>query len=187
VQRPVKIGDYIQIDDNTMGVVRRITPRALVLRRRNSTTIVVPNSYLFSRAITNWNYVRKYIAFDDILLHIQFNQDPEFVRQLLQDAAEAHPKVLKNPRPIISLDNFGKYGYQFMVRGFISDVYTLDQWDIASEVRLLIVKKLHEHQIGLAIPVRAHVPYGDCELPVDKTREKTQATNAMPEGGNIKE
>ncbi len=183
VQRPVKIGDYIQIDDNTMGVVRRITPRALVLRRRNSTTIVVPNSYMFSRAITNWNYVRKYIAFDDIALLIHFNEDPELVRQLLQDATEAHPKVLKNPRPIVRLDNFAEYGYQFMVRGFISDVYTLDQWDIASEVRLLIVKKLRENNIGIAIPVRAYASYADHRVADQNMHSKRN----MPEGSNIKE
>jgi small-conductance mechanosensitive channel len=183
VQRPVKIGDYIQIDENTMGVVRRITPRALVLRRRNSTTIVVPNSYMFSRAITNWNYVRKYIAFDDISILVHFNQDPELVRQLLQDATEVHPKVLKNPRPIVRLDNFAQYGYQFMVRGFISDVYTLDQWDIASEIRLLIVKKLREHHIDIAIPVRAYAPYYE-----GNNQESTgKPMGHMPEGGNIKE
>jgi len=166
-----------------MGVVRRITPRALVLRRRNSTTIVVPNSYMFSRAITNWNYVRKYIAFDDICLLIHFNQDPELVRQLLQDATEAHPKVLKNPRPIVRLDNFAQYGYQFMVRGFISDVYTLDQWDIASEVRLLIVKKLAEHHIAIAIPVRAYAPYHENKI----EDPAAQSMGHMPEGGNIRE
>ncbi len=183
VQRPVKIGDYIQIDENTMGVVRRISPRALVLRRRNSTTIVVPNSYLVNRTITNWNYVRKYIAFDDITLTIHFTEDPELVRQILHEATQSHPKVLKNPSPIVRLDNFGEYGYQFMVRGFVSDVYTLDQWDIASEVRFVIVKKLRENNISIAIPVWAQTQHKDRQ----NGGRQSSSGGSMPYGGNIKE
>lgn len=157
VQRPLKIGDFIQIDDNTLGVVRKITPRSIVLRRKNSTTIVVPNSYVINHAIVNWNYVRKFIAFNDILIVIDYAHDPAFVLQVLTEAVESHPKVLKNPRPIVRLDDFSEYGYKFMVRGFLSDVYTLDQWVIASDVRILIVKKLQEHGIDIAVPVRRYV------------------------------
>lgn len=157
VQRPVKIGDYIQVADEVVGVVRRITPRSVVLRRKNSTTIVVPNSYLINRAITNWNYVRKFIAFDDILVTIRYQDDPVLVKKLLQEAVESHPQVLKNPKPIVRLDDFYDNGYLFMVRGFVSEVYTLDQWDIASDVRIRIVELLQQQGIKIAIPVRAYI------------------------------
>jgi hypothetical protein len=41
-----------------------------------------------------------------------------------------------------------------MVRGYVSSNYTLDQWDIAGNIRLAIVKKLREHNITIAIPIR---------------------------------
>ncbi len=157
VQRPVKIGDYIRIDDNTLGVVRQITPRAVVLRRKNSITIIVPNSYVVSHAITNWNHVRKFIAFDDIIVTIHYTDDPAMVKKLLQEVVESHPKVLKNPKPIIRLDDFGEYGYKFMVRGYLSDIYTLDQWEIASDVRLAIVQRLRQENISIAIPVLSYM------------------------------
>ena len=34
VQRPIKVGDYISMDDNTNGVVRRITPRSVEIRQK---------------------------------------------------------------------------------------------------------------------------------------------------------
>jgi small-conductance mechanosensitive channel len=157
VQRPVKIGDYIRIDENVLGVVRQITPRAVVLRRKNSITIIVPNSYLVSHALTNWNYVRKFIAFDDILLTIHYTDDPVLVKRLLYEVVESHSKVLKNPRPIIRLDDFGEYGYKFMVRGYLSDIYTLDQWEIASDIRIAIVQRLRQEGITIAIPVLAYM------------------------------
>lgn len=179
VQRPVKIGDFIKVDEDTVGVVRQITPRSIVLRRKNSTTIVLPNSYLVNHAITNWNYLRKFIAFNDILIRIHYTEDPRTVTKLLRESVEDHPKVLKNPKPIVRLDEFGEYGYIFMVRGFLSDVYTLDQWDIASEIRFAIVKNLRDHKIKIAVPVRAYVGLVQGPSAVD--------TSDIPEGSGMKE
>lgn len=153
VQRPVKIGDYISIDENITGVVRKITPRSVIIRRKNSTTLVVPNFSVISKTITNWNYVSGFIAFGDIYVRIDYSQDPEKVRKVLFEALESHPSVLKNPKPMVRLDEFGMYGYTFTVRGFLSSMYVLDQWDIAADIRIRILKKLHEHNIRIACPM----------------------------------
>jgi small-conductance mechanosensitive channel len=161
VQRPVKIGDYVQIDPDTMGVVRKITPRAVILRRKNSTTVVVPNSYVVSKSIENWNYVRNFIAVADIMLFVYFKEDPSRVKEILQQVVEEHAKVLKNPRSIVRLSNFTEYGYEFMVRVFISSAYTLEMWDIGSDIRLLIAKAFRENGIEFAIPMYKIDEFGD--------------------------
>jgi len=161
VQRPIKIGDYIRMEGDVMGVVRRISVRAVVLRRRNSTTVVVPNSYIINRVVTNWNYVRGFIAFDDILLMIDYREDPVAVRELLLSVVESHPNILRTPRPLVRLENFGEYGFNFLVRGFMSSSYTLDQWDIASDIRLQIARVLRENNIKIALPVRRIVSPGE--------------------------
>ena len=154
VQRPVKIGDFIRVDSEITGVVRKITARSVILRRKNSTTLIVPNSFLISKTIINWNYTRNFIAFDDILLCINYKEDPEAVRKILYEIVENHPNILKNPKPWVRLDNFGEYGYEFVVRGFISSVYTLEKWEIASNIRMSIVKTFNEKGIELAVPTR---------------------------------
>ncbi len=153
VQRPIKIGDYVQIDTETLGVVRKITPRSVVLRRKNSTTIIVPNSYVVSKSIENWNYVRNFIAINDISLFVYFKEDPSQIKAILHAAVEEHHNVLRNPRSIVRLMNFGEFGYEFMVRCFISSAYTLEMWDISSDIRLLIAKAFKEHNIEFAIPM----------------------------------
>jgi small-conductance mechanosensitive channel len=153
VQRPVKIGDYIKLNEEAMGVVRKITPRSVVLRRKNSISIVIPNSKIITQAVENWNYTRNFVAFDDILVAIKFKEDPALVKNLLTQAVSEHPQVLRNPSPVIRLDNFDARGYLFMVRGYISSAYTLDQWDIASDVRILIVQKMRAHKIEFAVPI----------------------------------
>jgi small-conductance mechanosensitive channel len=154
VQRPLKIGDFIQIDAEVFGVVRKITPRAVVIRRRNSTTIVVPNSHIINRAIVNWNYVRTFIAFNDIMLIVAFKEDPTIVKDLLLKAVNQHPNVLRNPKALVRLEEFGEFGYVFLVRGFISSAYTLDMWDIASDVRIIIARILNENNIEIVEVMR---------------------------------
>ncbi|HEV2916499.1 MAG TPA: mechanosensitive ion channel domain-containing protein [Candidatus Babeliales bacterium] len=158
VQRQIKIGDYIRINDQIMGIVRKITPRAVVLRRRNSTTIVVPNAHLITHAIENWNYTRNFIAFDDIYVIVQIHEDPARVKELLMQIVHEHPQVLRNPKAIVRLDDLGNRGFVFMVRGYLSSAYTLDQWDIASDVRIAIVQKFRELDIKLALPIMQIIP-----------------------------
>ncbi len=156
VQRPINIGDYIFLDDLTQGVVRKITARSVVLRRRNSTMVVVPNSHIVSRSLHNWNYIRSFVAFDDIMISVSYQEDPAKVRELLLSVLDVHPRILKNPKPIVRLNDFGDHGYRFLVRGFVSSAYTLDMWDIASEVRFTIVKTFQEYSIKIAVPVRVY-------------------------------
>lgn len=154
VQRPIKIGDYIKIDDETRGVVRKITARSVMLRRKNSTTIVVPNSYVLGHSVINWNYVRGFIAFDDIVITVDYREDPALVKSLFTQVVESHPNILRTPKPVVRLESFAEHGYEFMVRGFMSSSYTLDQWDIASDIRFSIAKAMRDHNIKIALPIR---------------------------------
>jgi len=153
VQRPIKIGDYIKMDDDVKGVVRKITPRSVVIRKNNSHTIVIPNTNVINKPLYNWNYVQNFIAFDDIMVPVAFKEDPVRVKELLLSVLQAHQSILKNPKPIVRLEEFKDYGYLFLVRGFLSSELTLEQWDIASDVRLALIKILRENNVEIASPI----------------------------------
>lgn len=154
VQRTIKIGDFIRVEGEIEGVVRKITPRSVMLRRKNSTTLLIPNTLIVQKVVANWNYIRSFVAFDDIRIAIQYYEDPARVRNILLQVLNNHPRILKTPKPIVFLDQFGDHGYIFMIRGFISSTYTLDMWEIASEVRLAIIQALRDNNVQIAIPVR---------------------------------
>ena len=153
VQRPIKVGDYIKIDEEVMGVVKKISPRAVILRKKNSVTILVPNSIVLKASLQNWNHTRGYIAFDDIVFSVPFHVDPVEVKKILQQTLLSNPDILKVPEPIIRLDDFSDKGYTFMARGYISSSNTLNQWTIASDTRLLIVAALRAKGIVVAEPI----------------------------------
>jgi len=160
VQRPIKVGDLIEVIDASrpgnplIGVVRHITPRTIMLRQRNSVTAIIPNSRIIMNSIINWSYSRSFIAFDDMFVTIPFKADPTMVRALILQVMDANPYILKSPAPVVRLQEFVENGYLFLVRGYITSDKVLDQWDIASDFRLELVRQLKAQGIEVATPVR---------------------------------
>lgn len=168
VQRPLKIGDLVKIND-ILGVVRHLTPRSVIIRSKNSYTIIMPNTMVINQPVLNWNYSRGFIAFDDILFTVPYSVDPLFVKTIVAEVLDANTDILKSPRPIIRLENFGESGYEFLLRGFLSSNKTLEIWDIASNVRMALVQALQKNGISLAVPTRLVL-----------TQELTKVSDAEP-------
>ena len=154
VERPIKLGDFIKVTPEITGVVRKITARTVILRRKNSVTIVVPNSVITNSSFYNWNYTHGFFAFHDITLVVPFSCNPEVVKDILFEVLDANANVLKSPKPIIRLDDFVDNGYLFMVRGYLSSFNVINQWQIASNVRFEIIKALKKQNISIASPIR---------------------------------
>ena len=52
-ERPIKIGDIIEVGGN-IGEVRRIGIRASIIRTKDGSEVIVPNGLLISGQVTNW-------------------------------------------------------------------------------------------------------------------------------------
>lgn len=154
VQRPIKIGDFIRIDNEITGIVRNINLRSVVLRRKNSVTVIVPNSQVTSRPVINWNYSRSYFALEDIMVTIPYSGDPDKVKAILFSVLGSNINILKNPAPVVWLWDFAENGFQFLVRGYAGFDKVLEQWQISSEIRLEMIKLLRANGIEVASPVR---------------------------------
>jgi small-conductance mechanosensitive channel len=174
LQGPLKIGDYVRIDNDEKGdlegVVRHLSLRSVILRRKNSVTLIVPNSYVLSRPLANWNYYRMYFAFDDIAITVPYTADPDKVRELFLKVLDDNYEVLRNPAPIVRLQAFADNGFQFMVRGFLSHDKVSDQHDIASTIRLELVRTLRQHGYKVAVPSRVLKVVKEEDIVVEKKR-----------------
>ena len=154
IQRPLKIGDFIRIDPELTGFVRHVTLRSIIMRRNNSVTVIIPNSLIMTKPVTNWNYSRTYFAFEDILVTVAYAANPALVKELILDVLDKNINVLKNPAPIVRLNDFSDNGFIFMARGFLSPDKVADQYDIASDVRLEIVRTLRARGLDVGSPTR---------------------------------
>ena len=62
-ERPIKIGDVIEVSGN-VGEVRRIGIRASVIRTSDGSEVIVPNGLLISSQVTNWTFSDQQRAID---------------------------------------------------------------------------------------------------------------------------
>ncbi len=88
--KPFNIGDRIELDDGTAGIVKDITIRHVVLQGIDTLKIVIPNSEINAREITNLSYQTKTRS-----IHFRFpvglNSNPEQAKQVIGDAVRQSP------------------------------------------------------------------------------------------------
>jgi small-conductance mechanosensitive channel len=138
-ERPIKVGDDIQIDATTMGRVERIGIRASVILLTNGSEMIVPNGNLISNPVTNWT-----LSNFEIPVTVTSKVDPQHVLALLTKVAQAHPHVLKNPAPQAVLVTIGA-ALGFRVRAWIDSE---EEWlKITSELSLSIHAALAKEDI----------------------------------------
>jgi small-conductance mechanosensitive channel len=160
LERSVKIGDFIRIGDEATGesslcgVVRKISLRTTVLRKRNSVNIIVPNSSFMKTPVYNWNYTRGFFALDDMLFTVSYECDAEFVKRVVLKVLDEDRNILKSPHPIVRIDGFADNGIRFLIRGFLSTINVLNQWELAAEIRMKICIEFKKNGIEFAYPTR---------------------------------
>ncbi|HLB94517.1 MAG TPA: mechanosensitive ion channel domain-containing protein [Candidatus Babeliales bacterium] len=153
IERSIKIGDYIELaDGEIVGIVRKITPRTVVIRRKNSVSIIVPNSVIIRSAVYNWNYTQNFFAFDDFFITVPYSFDPKLVKQVILGVLDRDINILKTPAPVVRLHEFDPNGMIFLIRGFLSSVNLANQWNIVSDLKIELVSTLRAH----GIPIAAH-------------------------------
>jgi small-conductance mechanosensitive channel len=145
-ERPIKVGDVVQIDPATMGKVERIGIRASVILLANGAEVIVPNGNLISNPVTNWtlsNCERQV----EIPVTIASKVDPQHIISLLTNVAGKHPDVLKNPAPRAYLVTFAGASLTFRLSAWIDSA---EEWmKITSELSVAINSALTRENITL--------------------------------------
>ena len=138
-ERPVQVGDYIEVGE-VVGSVRRIGIRSSTVFTDQGSEVVVPNSHLISNEVTNWTLSDRRRR-TDIDVAVAEATSPERVGELLLQVAGAHPEVLKEPEPLALFVGFGDNALNFQLQ-----VWTpAEIWErVASELRTAISRVLGE-------------------------------------------
>ena len=144
-ERPIKVGDIIQVD-TAMGTVERIGIRASVIRITNGSEVIMPNGNLISNQVTNWTFSDRQRAID-IPVVVGAKADPQRVMALLIEAAKAHPKVLKEPPPQVLFSNFTAANFNFELRAWTNSEGSWAQ--VRSDLSLAISVALARENIPM--------------------------------------
>jgi small-conductance mechanosensitive channel len=169
MEKSIKIGDMIEIgapSDKVYGWVRQLNIRYTLIESFDGREILIPNEELMSSRVVNWTYsnVRARI---EINVGVAYGSDPNKVIELILEAANEHPKCLKDPAPGCYMLEFGDSSLNFLLVFWVADVRD-GRWGPKSEVMIAIMKKLDAAGITIPFPQRdIHIVSGGA-LPATK-------------------
>ncbi len=151
VERPIKLGDRVEIG-GTNGDVVRIAARSTWVRTNDNVVIIIPNSEFVSNRVTNWTANDRQVRFA-IAVGVSYKSDPQEVREVLTGVALANPDVLRNPPPEIRFMEFGDSSLNFELRVWtVSRVQTPNI--LTSDLNFAIFSAFRDRGIEIPFPQR---------------------------------
>jgi len=149
-ERPVRVGDYIELDGN-WSEIKKIGLRATTVQTFDQADVIIPNADLISNQVTNWTLTNRRARLI-IPVGVAYGSDVPLVIETLMACADAHTMVAKTPSPQVLFLKFGESSLDFELRVWISDVdYRLTT---QSELHQEIDRRFREAKIEIAFPQR---------------------------------
>ncbi|KGP03477.1 hypothetical protein JT27_02330 [Alcaligenes faecalis] len=146
VERPVKVGDWVEVEGSE-GNVRQIRLRATYVERFDRTMVMVPNSQMMGRQVRNLTYTPTSLGAIESRLLFPLDVDADAVMQILREAVQSEPEILTEPAPILSCDGIFGDGVAFSTRCFINTMRV--QRRVRSNLMLDILRRLRQQGISL--------------------------------------
>ena len=150
-ERPVKVGDRVEVDGLTGNIVN-ISARATTILTNDNIAVIIPNSDLINKQVINWSHNDKKVRLN-FPVGVSYNEDPDVIRKVLLSVAKANPGVLKNPAPYVRFDEFGDSSLNFNMLIWTSE-YSDRPSALKSELYYAVFKAFKEHGIEIPFPQR---------------------------------
>jgi len=150
-ERPIKVGDRIQVGE-VFGDVVNISMRSTMVVTNDNISVIVPNSEFISSTVINWSHNDRNIRFN-IPVGVSYKEDPENVKRILLEVANQADGVLQDPKPDVLFEEFGESSLNFMLQIWTSD-YITTPGILKSILYFEIFKKFRENNIEIPFPQR---------------------------------
>ena len=147
VFKPFKVGDYIDAQSGVSGTVQEIQIFHTILRMVDNRIIYVPNGSLSSNAITNYNKQETRRA--EWVFGVEYGEDYEKVKSVLERLIEADTRILKDPAPFIGLSSLSASSVDIKVRAWAK---TSDYWDVVFDFNKTVYATFNKEGIGFPFP-----------------------------------
>ncbi|HSG90080.1 MAG TPA: mechanosensitive ion channel family protein [Pseudomonadales bacterium] len=156
IDKPIRVGDFIELDSGEQGFVDRIGWRSTWIRMLPNNTVIMPNSVLSQSKIINYFYPTKELSVP-VELGVHYSSDLEHVERVTLEVARETLRTHKWGVPeydtFVVYTGFGDSSINFTVM-LRAQEYFNRFW-----VRSAFIKALHrryaEEGINIPFPIRA--------------------------------
>lgn len=148
-ERPIKVGDRIEVG-GIEGDVVRIKGRSTTVLTNDNIAIIVPNSRFITENVVNWSHTDRTVRFR-VPVSVSYDSDVRMVERLLLEVAAENPDVLKRPAPGVRFMEFGDNGLLFELRVW-SMTLIQKKGLLISSLNFGIMEKFRQHGIEIPFP-----------------------------------
>jgi len=155
-ERAIKIGDLVELEDKTIGEVKKINIRSTVIRTYEGQEIIVPNSEFISKRVNTWTHSDDWRRVN-IPFGVSYKEDPEKIAKIAEEVGKTSPLTAEDEdHPVrVRFESFGDNSLNF----------TLVVWTRAEKIRkahsvivsdyyFALFKKFKEHGVEIPFPQR---------------------------------
>jgi small-conductance mechanosensitive channel len=174
LDRSLRIGDVITVDKYN-GSVTQIRTRCTVVRSASGVEALVPNELLLNQAVQNFSYGdTNGTAVTSI--RVSYDSDVDAAMAMMLAAANAQPRVLKEPQSTVTLKAFGVDGIELELTLWVADPEAGTDL-LRSDVNRAIWTAFREAGVQVPFPQR--------EVHVRTDAGAAAAAAPMPVGGGF--
>jgi small-conductance mechanosensitive channel len=156
-ENSIKVGDYIQIDENTRGEVVDISMRSTIIRTNDNIDLIIPNQTFIQNNVINWTLVDDIIRFR-VPFGVEYGSDIDKVEKVILNALEKsnlhyvkrHHKYDVTPRVVF--EEMGDSSLNFELFVWVNGEYARRPRRTRSEFLKMIYNALNEAGIGIPFP-----------------------------------
>jgi len=146
INRPFDEGHYVTIA-GLGGTVKHVSVVSTTITTPDNQVIVIPNSKVWGDVITNVT------ASDtrrvDLVFGIGYNDSIEKAQAVLEEVVTAHPLVLKDPAPVIRVNELADSAVNFIVRPWTK---TEDYWTVYWDLQRTVKEVFDARSISIPFP-----------------------------------
>jgi potassium efflux system protein len=149
-ERPIRVGDTIELGDQ-LARIHKIGLRATTVQTLEQADVILPNSDLINRQVTNWTLTNRHARIT-IPVGVAYGSDVPLVMQTLAACSAENSMLMDTPRPLVLFRQFGDSSLDFELRVWIWNVD--NRMQAVSELHQEIERRFREAGIEIAFPQR---------------------------------
>jgi potassium efflux system protein len=147
-ERPIRVGDVVTVEGTT-GTVTKLHMRATTITNWDRQDFVVPNKTLITGTILNWTLsapLNRVV----IPVAVAYGSDTEKARQILLDTAADHPRILDDPAPMATFEQFADSSQNLVLRAYLPNLDS--RLGTITDLHTEIAKRFAAASIEIAFP-----------------------------------
>ena len=144
--RPFRVGDYITAQGES-GTVKEIQILHTIIVTVDNRDVILPNGALSSGNMTNFS--KEPLRRVDLTIGVEYGQDIERVREVLQKLFAADTRILQDPAPFVALGALSSSSVDITIRLWVKSE---DYWGVFFDTNETIYKTFNKEGINFPFP-----------------------------------